>query len=101
MGSLEIAYIWGTGKTWFQVPPTLRIDLEGKLPEWSTAKDLILTLIGRLGPRAATYKVIEYHGSAVDVPPLQWSILRYGFLKEDHDGKEAYGRRDCHEASAG
>ncbi|MSO94150.1 MAG: 3-isopropylmalate dehydratase large subunit [Rhodospirillales bacterium] len=65
MGSLEIAYVWATGKTWFQVPPTLRIDLEGKLPEWSTAKDLILTLIGKLGPRAATYKVIEYHGSAV------------------------------------
>ena len=65
MGSLEIAYIWATGRTWFQVPPTLRIDLEGTLPEWSTAKDLILALIGRLGPRAATYKAIEYHGDAV------------------------------------
>ena len=27
-----------------------------------------------------------------EVPPLKWSILRYGFSKEDHDGKkETYG----------
>ena len=29
---------------------------------------------------------------ASEVPPLKWSILRYGFSKEDHDGKkETYG----------
>ena len=28
----------------------------------------------------------------IEVPPLKWSILRYGFSKEDHDGKkETYG----------
>jgi len=28
----------------------------------------------------------------IEAPPLKWSILRYGFSKEDHDGeKETYG----------
>jgi hypothetical protein len=36
------------------------------------------------------------------VPPLKWSILRYGFSKEDHDGKkEAYGGRDSCEVATG
>ena len=31
-------------------------------------------------------------GQFIEVPPLKWSILRYGFSKEDHDGKkETYG----------
>ena len=30
--------------------------------------------------------------ATTEVPPLKWSILRYGFSKEDHDGKkETYG----------
>ena len=37
-----------------------------------------------------------------EVPPLKWSILRYGFSKEDHDGKkEAYGGRDRCEVATG
>ena len=27
-------------------------------------------------------------GLGVEVLPLEWSILRYGFSKEDHDGKK-------------
>ena len=39
---------------------------------------------------------------AGEVPPLKWSILRYGFSKEDHDGKkEAYGGRDRCEVATG
>ena len=37
-----------------------------------------------------------------ELPPLKWSILRYGFSKEDHDGeKEAFGGRDRREAATG
>jgi hypothetical protein len=36
-----------------------------------------------------------------DVPPLKWSILRYGFWKEGYDEEEAYGPRDCREAATG
>jgi hypothetical protein len=33
----------------------------------------------------------EIHSLADELPPMKWSILRYGFWKEDHDGEEAYG----------
>ena len=42
------------------------------------------------------------HRRKGEVPPLKWSILRYGFSKEDQDGeKETYSRRDRREVAAG
>ena len=29
-----------------------------------------------------------YVAQDVEAPPLKWSILRYGFSKEDHNGKK-------------
>ena len=31
---------------------------------------------------------IKLPEGGIEVPPLKWSILRYGFSKEDHDGKK-------------
>jgi len=42
----------------------------------------------RIQPLRTAAELVPLH----EVPPLKWSILRYGFSKEDHDGKkEAYG----------
>ena len=35
----------------------------------------------------------------LEVPPMKWSILMYGFLEDDRDGKETFTGRDCHEAA--
>ncbi len=65
VGSTEAAAILATGKLWFRVPETIRIDVTGHLRPPVMAKDLILSIIGNMGADGATYKAIEYHGEGV------------------------------------
>jgi len=61
----EAAGIWKRGETWFLVPPSMRIDLIGKLRPGVSAKDLSLWIIGMLGSDGANYMSIEFHGEGV------------------------------------
>ncbi len=65
MGSSDVAAIMALGKTWFRVPETFKISVNGKFRKWVGAKDLVLHLIGVLGADGATYKALEFNGSAV------------------------------------
>jgi len=58
----EAAALILTGETWLKVPESIRIELHGALPPAVGAKDLILTLIGRLGADGANYQCVEFHG---------------------------------------
>jgi len=49
----------------FQYPKTIRIDITGQLQPGVYAKDVILSIIGRLGVNGATNKVIEFGGRVV------------------------------------
>ncbi len=61
----ESAGIWKRGETWFRVPESIRIRLNGKLKEGVSAKDLALWMIGMIGSDGANYMSIEYHGDGV------------------------------------
>lgn len=66
IGYTEMASILGTGKLWVRVPETIRVNINGALPEGVTSKDIILTIIGDLRADGATYKSLEFAGSTVD-----------------------------------
>jgi len=61
----EAAGLWRSGETWFRVPETVKITLEGALKPPVAAKDLALWIIGLLGSSGADYMSIEYHGDGV------------------------------------
>ena len=50
----------------FKTPATLRINITGTLPAGVFAKDVILSVIGRIGTNGATNRVIEFAGPVVD-----------------------------------
>ena len=66
IGYTERASILGTGTMWIKVPETIKVVINGKLPENVMSKDVILRLIGDLGADGATYKALEFSGSAVE-----------------------------------
>jgi 3-isopropylmalate/(R)-2-methylmalate dehydratase large subunit len=49
----------------FRSPATIKITINGALSAGVYAKDVILSIIGRIGVNGATDKVIEFHGPAV------------------------------------
>lgn len=65
VGCTDYLYAMVTGKSWLLVPETLRFNLTGKLPEGSTARDLILTIIGKIGANGANYKAMEFVGEGM------------------------------------
>ena len=65
VGSTDMGAIIGTGKTWLRVPETIRVDVDGKLPEYVAPKDVILYIAGQIGADGATYKALEFGGGTV------------------------------------
>jgi methanogen homoaconitase large subunit len=68
MGSTDIALIWASGKTWLNVPPTIKVNVQGRFGVGVDAKDLALKLGQIMTISGATYATIEYHG-------LEWLPL--------------------------
>ena len=66
MGSTDVAIGFALGKTWFRVPPTIKVAVSGRLREGVSAKDLVLFLIGRIGADGATYMSLEFSGECVN-----------------------------------
>jgi 3-isopropylmalate/(R)-2-methylmalate dehydratase large subunit len=61
----ETAGLWRQGETWFRVPDSIKITLNGKMPQGVYGKDLSLWIIGMMGSSGADYMSIEYHGEGV------------------------------------
>ncbi len=66
MGDQDIAFAYRSGKTWFEVPETIKVNIEGNLPNNTSPKDLTLFILRKLGTKTALGKAIEYYGSAID-----------------------------------
>lgn len=66
IGYTEMAAIFGTGKLWIKVPPTLKFVINGELPPGVYAKDIILQILGDIGADGAAYKAMEFAGTTIE-----------------------------------
>lgn len=65
LGHTDVAYVLLNGKIWFKVPETLYFKLNGRLPEYVMAKDLILKIIGDIGTDGAAYRTMQFGGTGI------------------------------------
>ena len=65
IGNTDAAFIMGTGKLLIKVPATMRFILDGEMPSYLTAKDLILQIIGDISVAGANYRTMEFAGEAI------------------------------------
>ena len=61
----DAAAIWATGVTWWQVPRTVKVVLEGELRPGVTGKDVIITLCGLYTSGEVLNAAVEFHGPGV------------------------------------
>ncbi|MBO5947826.1 3-isopropylmalate dehydratase large subunit [bacterium] len=66
VGSTDLACAMASGETWFKVPSTIKVEFNGKLNPWVSAKDLVLHLIGDIGVDGALYKTLEIGGNVIE-----------------------------------
>jgi 3-isopropylmalate/(R)-2-methylmalate dehydratase large subunit len=68
LGPVEVYSIMCTGKTWFQVAPTIRYELVGAKPDVVTGKDIFLHIAGSYGD--ATNHNLEFGGPGLSSVPM-------------------------------
>lgn len=66
IGSTELAAAIATGKCWFDVPATIRVNAFGSLGRGVYSKDVALHIVSELGVDGATDRVLEFGGSTID-----------------------------------
>ena len=65
IGTSEVEHVLATQCLLQGHPKTLELRIEGELPRGVTAKDIIMSIIGRIGIAGGTGAVIEYAGSTI------------------------------------
>ncbi|NLT95086.1 MAG: 3-isopropylmalate dehydratase large subunit [Clostridia bacterium] len=66
VGSTDVAAAMATGEVWLRVPETIKVVLKGKPQNpWVVGKDVILSLIGRIGVDGALYQAMEFAGEGL------------------------------------
>ena len=71
IGATEMLGVVVTGALWVRVPQTLRMLWLNRLPQWLTAKDMMLHMIGRFGMNGGRYQAVEFCGPAVQALSMQ------------------------------
>jgi 3-isopropylmalate/(R)-2-methylmalate dehydratase large subunit len=76
IGATEMASVWALGRVLnVEVPPTIKVIVTGKFRSYVGAKDLILHLISSLTAQGANFKVLEFHGPAIENLPMSGRLV--------------------------
>jgi len=65
VGSTDLAIALASGKNWFKIPETIKVAINGNLPDGVYSKDIALSIIKDIGSDGATYKSVEFCGKAI------------------------------------
>ena len=76
IGATEMAAVWALGSILnIEVPGTIKIEVNGELPDSVYAKDLILYIVGLLSAEGANFKVIEFQGDVIRNMPTSGRLV--------------------------
>ena len=82
MGDVDIAFAFKTGRTWFEVPESVKVVLKGRPSAAAGAKDLTLFLCGALGTKTIALRSAEFSGEAVRNLDLSGRITLCSMITE-------------------
>ena len=78
--NLDAVHVLAFGELWFRVPESVRVVLDGDLPEWCVGKDVILKVAAELGTDYGLYRSVEYVGPVAEQMTIaqRWTISNMG-----------------------
>jgi aconitate hydratase len=65
-GGIDVSVAMGGAPYYIEMPEIVNVRLEGELPDWATAKDVILEMLRRLTVKGGVGKIFEYTGPGVE-----------------------------------
>jgi aconitate hydratase len=65
-GGLDVAFAIAGEPLYFKMPKVLGVKLSGKLPDWVSAKDVVLEMLRRYDVKGCRGMIIEYYGPGLD-----------------------------------
>lgn len=74
MGDVDVAYAFRTGQVWFEVPATVRVNVDGQLGPNASAKDLTLGVVHHFGSGGLLGRAVEFYGEVVETLDLPGRI---------------------------
>ena len=79
-GGIDITVAMGGAPYYIEMPEIVNVRLEGELPEWATAKDVILEMLRRLTVKGGVGKILEYTGPGAEslTAPERMTITNMG-----------------------
>ncbi len=82
MGDVDITFAFKTGKTWFEVPRTIKVILHGEYKPPTSAKDITLFILKKLGTENAALRSVEFYGEAAKKLSLAGRITLCSMVTE-------------------
>jgi 3-isopropylmalate/(R)-2-methylmalate dehydratase large subunit len=82
MGDLDITFAFKTGQTWFEVPESIKVVVTGEFSWPTSAKDLTLFILKKLGTEKAALKSVEFVGETVKTLSLSGRITLCSMVTE-------------------
>ena len=89
IGRSEVAALWATGELWLRVPASIKIVLEGALPQGVTAKDFALRIIGDWGADGGLYASVEFCGAGIEAMSVD-SRMALANMMAEFGAKSSY-----------
>ncbi|WP_255193098.1 aconitate hydratase [Natronobeatus ordinarius] len=79
-GGIDVTVAMGGAPYYIEMPKIVEVRLEGELPEWATAKDVVLEMLRRLTVKGGVGKIFEYTGPGVEslTAPERMTITNMG-----------------------
>ena len=82
MGDVDITFAFKNGRTWFEVPETVKVVIKGKPRTNFTAKDLTLKILQVVKTDKLLGKAVEFYGEAVEALDLAGRITLLSMITE-------------------
>lgn len=65
-GGLDVAFVMAGEPLYFKMPRILGVKLYGRLPDWVSAKDVILEMLRRYDVKGCRGMIVEYYGPGLE-----------------------------------